>query len=218
MTTYSHRIEIRPGEGGDDAYLFATELADAFCAWMRRHKHTYDRDDSGRTIVICVERGAADRLRLWAGVHRVQREPGGGKRHTSTATVAVLAAGERCGGFDPDDVVWEAHRGGGRGGQHQNTTDSAVRATHVPTGITVHMTGRSQWQNRQAALRELERRVGELAARQAVGEVNQHRTSQIGREPGRAEKDFTHNFQRSEVIVHATGRRLQLKRFATGRF
>lgn len=212
-------IEVRPGEGGADAEAFAQELADSFAAWCRRQEVPFELSESGRTLVLAVPPTAASRLSAFAGVHRVQREPSkSAKRHTSTATVAVLSAAVGSDAFDEADVVWEAHRGGGKGGQHQNTTDSAVRARHLPTGITVDFSGRSQWQNRQAALAELRRRVNDLASARDAAVAHQHRSSQIGSVPGRAEKDFTHNYQRGEVICHGSGKRIQLARFQRGRF
>lgn len=130
---------------GEDAEAFAKELVDAFSAWCRRHRVGFRRADEGRTFVLEVGPAAAGELARFAGVNRVQREPQGTtKRHTSTATVAVISANAGLDAFDEEDVVWEAHRGGGKGGQHQNTTDSAVRSTHRPTGITVDISGRSQ--------------------------------------------------------------------------
>src|SRR5690606_1079121 len=191
------RLKVRSGEGGEDAEAFAKALVDAFSAWCRRHRVGFRRADEGRTFVLEVDPAAAGELARFAGVHRVQREPQGiTKRHTSTATVAVISANAGLDAFDEEDVVWEGHRGGRKGGQHQNTTDSAVRSTHRTTGITVDISGRSQWQNRQAALAELRRRVNELAATLRYQETHRDRSPQIGAVPGRAEKNFTHNYQR----------------------
>lgn len=119
--------------------------------------------------------------------------------------------------IDRSDVREDTYRGHGAGGQHRNTTDSAVRLTHLPTGTVVTSEGqRSQWANRQAAWAELERRLRERAESEAVEAVNETRRQQVT--SNRAAKTFTHNEQRNEVVDHATGRRWTTRRFARGRW
>ena len=151
-------IELRPGEGGDDAYAFCLELKSVVVAYARRRgdvAQSRQARSGRRTLEVAVEghRRAYERL---AGVHRIQRIPKNdrrGRRHTSTATVAIIEQ-------QPQSVVEIAdeeidvftYRGSGKGGQHRNKTDSAVRVVHRPTGMTVVVEhGRSQWQNLQQA-------------------------------------------------------------------
>ena len=215
-------VEIRPGEGGSDAETFAAELATAFAAYARRHRITA-RIEAGRTITVTVD-GPPSRLRLdrFAGVHRIQRIPRSersGRRHTSTATVAVLDAAAAAPAVElhDDDLDIQTKRGSGKGGQHRNVTDSAVRLTHRPTGMVVEVNhGRSQWQNIAAAKAELARRLAQEASIEAAAGRNATRVDQIasGERPVKA---FTWNDQRAEVIDHATGVRYPLAAFLRDR-
>jgi peptide chain release factor 1 len=216
-------IELRPGEGGDDAYAFCLELKAAFFAYARRHGDIVQSrggPPGTRTLVVVVEghRRAYERL---AGVHRVQRIPKNdrrGRRHTSTATIAVI---ER----RPPSVVEIAdedldvftYRGSGKGGQHRNKTDSAVRVVHLPTGTTVVVEhGRSQWQNLQQAKMVLAQRLGEAARRADSEKVLLDRNRQIT-SGERSVKQFTHNEQRSVVESHQTGELWRWSDFYRGR-
>lgn len=217
------RVEIRPGEGGDDAALFAHELAETFGSHARRLGAVVDRSDSDRTLVLLVKGSeeATQSLGRFAGVHRIQRIPANdrrGRRHTSTASVAVLPAGAASvPELHDSDVEEIAARGSGPGGQHRNTSDTKITATHRPTGLTVTVNrGRSQWQNRQQARQELSRRLAEQARARSAEEVDRRRSDQIasGERPA---KTFTHNTQRNEVVDHSTQRRWRLDQFRAGR-
>lgn len=213
------RVEIRPGEGGDDAHLFAHELAGAVRAWARRNDVPVDdAPGEGRTLVLVVPAPAGRQLAPLAGAHRIQREPrnGGGKRHTSTATVAILEEGDVVDVvLDPADVDEEVFRGTGPGGQHRNKTASDVRLVHRPSGTTVTASGRSQWQNRQKAWAELERRLAGAAEERRAGELNTARRTQVVAD--RSAKGWTWNDQRDEVVDHGTGERYRMRRMLAGR-
>jgi peptide chain release factor 1 len=226
------RLEIRPGDGGADAERFAVELADAFTAHAQRTGHRLRREHGDtRTIVLVLADVDPASWRRFTGVHRVQRVPANdprGRRHTSTVTVAALPIGA------PTNVVphratvrVDTFRGTGPGGQHRNTTDSSVRAVHLPTGITVTVTrGRSQHQNRAWALAELTRRLRQAGQETAAADVDKVRRAQIAAGSGSAAahladdvfdaKAFTYNTQRNEVVEHATGMRYRLDRFLKG--
>lgn len=217
-------IEIRAGEGGQDAALFAAELADAFTAYATRQGWpvTPVHSPDSRTLVLTVP-GSHPGLERFAGTHRVQRVPVGdkhGRRHTSTATVAVLP--------DPDtaaavlvrdaDVRTDFFRGSGPGGQHRNKTSTAVRLTHRPTGIVVTRTsGRSQSTNLADARADLEGRLQEAARQRQSGTRSGARRGQIAA-ADRPAKSFTHNQQRDEVRCHDTGARWSLRAFGQGRW
>lgn len=212
-------VEVRPGEGGDDAVAFAKELFASLTAHAARAGEV---EVTGTGPRIWTARVPADAgLDRFAGTHRVQRIPanGGGRRHTSTATVAVLddPDGTPAAVLDEGDVTVETFRASGPGGQHRNKTDSAVRAVHEPTGIVVTAAGdRSQHRNRAAALAELERRLAGDAEEQGRERRNGERRRQVvtGERPV---KQFTHNAQRGEVVCHDTGRRWRLQDFQKGR-
>ena len=216
-------IELRPGEGGDDAFAFCRELGSAILAYARRRGDTvqYVEGSRGsRTLVVAVDgdRRAYERL---AGIHRVQRIPKSdrrGRRHTSTATVAVLAQRPQ-GTVDiaDEDVEIFTYRGHGKGGQHRNKTDSAVRLVHRPTQTTVVVEhGRSQWQNLQEARAVLAERLGEMARKQDSAKVLFERNRQIA-SGERPVKQFTHNEQRSVVESHGTGEVWRQSDFYRGR-
>lgn len=219
-------VEIRAGEGGGDAEAFASELADAVVAYLRRTTPNLFPARSGttaRTITIAVPGPPDPTLERIAGTHRVQRIPANdktGRRHTSTATVAVLA--DRPTGRpapvtreDCDIVVF---RGSGPGGQHRNKTATNARVTHRATGITVvGSAGRSQHQNIESALAEIAARLAALSAGRAEKEVNGARRAQIA-SGERPVKQLTWNTQRMVVHDHQTGGVYPLKQLAKGRF
>lgn len=220
-------VEIRPGEGGEDAEAFAGTLAQSVVAYVRR-RGGEATVTPGRTTTVSIvppERLRAElqsELSRFAGVHRIQRIPRNersGRRHTSTATVAVLDANgvPELVALDEADLEIKTKRGTGKGGQHRNVTDSAVRLVHRPTGTVVEVNhGRSQWQNIATARAELERRLTECATRGHIEERNAARTAQIasGERPVKA---FTWNDQRGEVIDHATGTRYPMQALLRGR-
>ena len=212
-------VEVRPGEGGADAAVFADELVAAVAAWSRRRGWELSCTSGvGRTTVVAVVGVGAQRLAGLAGCHRVQRIPkGSSKRHTSTALVAVLAAPTEAAVVVADtDLRVTVARGSGPGGQHRNKTESAVRVLHVPSGLTVVcQDSRSQGKNLLAARAEVSTRL-EAAARLATAESrNVERVAQFTGSD-RSLKSFTHNEQRGEVVDHATGRRWRSRDFARG--
>jgi len=215
-------IELRAGEGGQDAEAFCAELRSAISNFARRRSDAWSLAPSNpgtRTLIIRVDGSLPAYLPL-AGVHRIQRVPknGGGRRHTSTATVAVLEAQDRAEVHLVDaDVQTEVYKGLGPGGQHHQKNQTAVRLTHLPTGITVTVErGRSQWQNLQRARQILIRRLTEREQRAADATRSDERRSQVS-SGERPVKQFTHNAQRSVVISHETGRAWRWADFYRGR-
>ena len=216
-------IELRPGEGGDDAFAFCNELRSAVIAYARQRGDAVRQLDAApgsRTIGLSVggDRHAYERL---AGVHRVQRIPKNdrrGRRHTSTATLAVLeGTGHVEVEIGDDDLDVFTYRGHGKGGQHRNKTDSAVRLVHRPTNtVVVVERGRSQWQNLQEARADLARRLLDSAQQKASHQMSADRNRQIA-SGERPVKQFTHNEQRSEVVAHETGEAWRWSDFYRGR-
>jgi peptide chain release factor 1 len=217
-------IEVRPGEGGDDAVVFASELVAAFCAHARRTGiNPALTAGAGRTTTITFD-APAERLQLgrFAGVHRIQRIPANdraGRRHTSTASVVVL--GDEPGPrppLDPADIDVEVFRGSGPGGQHRNKTETCARLTHRPTGTVVVATAsRSQHRNIADARAELARRLEADLSAETGRARNGARRSQVAG-AGRPVKAWTWNDQRSEVVDHDTGQRWPMRAFLRGRF
>jgi protein subunit release factor A len=215
-------VEIRPGEGGDDALLFATELADAFASFARRERCTATVN-AGRTITVTITGARVERLALhrFSGTHRIQRIPRNdktGRRHTSTATVAVLhreATVDSAPSWEDVDV--DVFSGSGPGGQHRNKTEQCARLTHRPTGTVVVATAsRSQRQNIEAAFAELRRRLESRARESAEVDRNRRRRSQIA-SGERPMKQWTWNDQRGVVVDHSTGARYPMAAFRHGR-
>lgn len=216
-------VEIRPGEGGADALAFATELAATIAAWAARRGWSVDRSaaEPGRTIVMTLAGVAEADLAWLAGTHRLQHEPRNdrrGRRHTSTATVAVMPRQTRP--SEPlvrdEDLRIQTMRGRGRGGQRKNKVETAVRIHHLPTGIVItRTTGRSQGANLASARTDLEDRLRLMAARKARQDADHLRRTQV--RPERSAKTFTHNTQRGQVVDHTTGRRWPLRAWRQGR-
>ncbi len=210
-------LEIRAGAGGEEAALFAAELMRMYQRYAERKGwkvEVLDLNETGlggiKEVVLRIEgKGAYSRLKFESGVHRVQRVPiteSGGRIHTSTATVAVLPEVDEVEvEINPDDLKIETMRASGHGGQHVNRTESAVRITHIPTGIVVTCQNeRSQHQNKATALRILRAKLYELAQREQQEKIQKERRSQVGTGE-RSEKIRTYNFPQNRVTDHRVG-------------
>lgn len=222
-------MEIRAGAGGEEASLFAADLFRMYSRYAERNGwkievlSTSPSDMGGYKEIIFMVRGkgAYSRLKFESGVHRVQRVPvteSSGRIHTSTATVAVLPEIEDVEvHIDPKDLKIDTFRSSGPGGQHVNVTDSAVRITHIPTGIVVAcQEERSQIQNRERALRILRAKLYELEKRKQEEEIARQRRQQVGTGE-RSEKIRTYNFPQGRVTDHRIGKTIyNLEAFLDG--
>lgn len=210
-------VEIRAGTGGDEASLFAGDLHRMYQSyadsrgWKTEPIEASPSDVGGyREIVFKVSGEEVFRfLKYESGVHRVQRVPDTetqGRIHTSTATVAVLPEAEEVDvELKPDDLHIQATRSGGPGGQHVNTTDSAVQVTHLPTGLMVKcQDGRSQGKNKERALEILRSKLLEARIREEAEKYSAQRRNLIG-SGGREEKIRTYNFPQNRLTDHRVG-------------
>ena len=210
-------VEIRGGAGGEEAALFAGVLFRMYTRYAERRRWKIELLDSNETeiggmkeVVFSIEaKGAYSRLKFESGVHRVQRVPStesSGRIHTSTVTVAVLPEVEEVEvDINQNDLRIDTFRAGGAGGQHINKTDSAIRITHLPSGIVVKCQDeRSQHKNKDKAMKVLRSKLFDMYQRAQDSELAQNRKSQVGT-GDRSERIKTYNYPQGRVTDHRIG-------------
>jgi len=210
-------LEIRAGTGGDEAALFAADLAKAYIRYADNKGWKVEvvsesKNDLGgykEVILLIKGEGAYSKLKYEGGTHRVQRIPvteSQGRIHTSAVTVAVMPEVDDVDiEIDPKDLKIEVMRAGGAGGQHVNKTESAVRITHLPTGIVVSMQDeRSQQRNKEKAMQILKARVFEKYEKERLEKIGEARKNQVG-SGDRSERIRTYNYPQNRITDHRIG-------------
>lgn len=210
-------LEVRAGTGGDEAALFGQNLLRMYLRYAERKRwkaeiiEMNDTEIGGikEAVVLIKGKGAYSRLKFESGTHRVQRVPeteSSGRVHTSAATIAVLPEVDDVEvNLDPNEVRVDVYRASGNGGQSVNTTDSAVRLTHVPTGLVVTCQDeKSQTKNKDKAFKVLKSRLYDLMSSKQNDEISEQRKSQVG-SGDRSERIRTYNFPQGRVSDHRIG-------------